>query len=69
MDLETEAGKQFVHDWGSEQGKVVLNWRWAPKVIELGRALLASEDWGGFRVMPDSDGGIVDFEQSVYAAL
>ncbi|KZT02632.1 uncharacterized protein LAESUDRAFT_762531 [Laetiporus sulphureus 93-53] len=69
VDVETEAGKQFVHDWGSEPGKAVLNWRWAAKAIELGRAPLSSEDWGGFRLKRGSDGGVVDFEQSVHAVL
>ncbi|CCL99016.1 uncharacterized protein FIBRA_01025 [Fibroporia radiculosa] len=48
VDMETEAGKQFVTDWGSE--KVILNWQWARKSIDIGRALLAEDDWGGYRI-------------------
>lgn len=53
VDLETDAGKQFVNDWGFESGKVVLDWQWARQCIDRGRALLVDDDWGGFCVNID----------------
>ncbi|KZT72822.1 hypothetical protein DAEQUDRAFT_722438 [Daedalea quercina L-15889] len=64
VDLETEAGKQFVDDWSTEPGKVVLRWQWARLSNEAGRALLANDNWGGMRqpAAHNGHGAIVDIE-------
>ncbi|KAI0361517.1 hypothetical protein OH77DRAFT_1417783 [Trametes cingulata] len=48
VDPQTTSGGQFVQDWSSEPGKVVLDVRWVQESIKRGRAFLAHDGWGGF---------------------
>ncbi|KAH9937016.1 uncharacterized protein B0H18DRAFT_968781 [Fomitopsis serialis] len=67
VDMETNAGKQFVNDWGAEPGKVVLRWEWVHKSTQAGKALLVKDNWGGCRQLPRTNGhvALVDHQQSV----
>ena len=48
VDPGTNEGRQFVRDWGVDQGKVVLNYVWAYHCMDAGRALLENDNYGGF---------------------
>jgi hypothetical protein len=46
VDSTTDAGTQFIRDWGTDPAKFVLEYPWARKSIEAGRALLQNDNWG-----------------------
>ncbi|KAI8990522.1 hypothetical protein BD414DRAFT_483911 [Trametes punicea] len=58
VDPETASGTQFVQEWGSEPGKVVLDVSWVQESLERGKALLADENWGGFSTTPNTSGSV-----------
>lgn len=58
VDPESDAGKQFVEDWCSEPGKVVLHHDWVTRSIEEGRALLGHDEWGGMRLSTGLNGHV-----------
>jgi len=39
-----------VHDWRADSHKTVLDYEWIQACLQTRRALLESDDWGGFRV-------------------
>ena len=53
VDPATKPGRQFIRDWGQDVNKVVLEYIWARKSIEAGRALLLHDDWGGCKALDD----------------
>ncbi|KAI0307981.1 hypothetical protein B0F90DRAFT_1679023 [Multifurca ochricompacta] len=54
INPETESGRKFVHDWSTDPHKTVLNYGWIQACLRTGRALLETEEWGGFRVLHTS---------------
>ena len=55
VNPETESGRKIVHDWTADPHKTILDYGWIQACIRSGRALLESEEWGGFRVLHTSD--------------
>lgn len=51
INPETETGRKIVHDWREDAHKLVLDYGWIQASLRTGRALLESDDWGGFRVL------------------
>jgi hypothetical protein len=53
VDSSTKPGRQFIRDWGQDNNKAVLEFGWARKSIEAGRALLQADNWGGCKAIDD----------------
>ncbi|KAK0506369.1 hypothetical protein EDD18DRAFT_28959 [Armillaria luteobubalina] len=43
---QSDTGRQFIRDWGTDPGKVVLNHLWVQKCSAAGKVLGADENWG-----------------------
>lgn len=43
---QSDTGRQFIRDWGTDAGKVVLNHLWVQKCSAAGRVLGADDNWG-----------------------
>lgn len=67
VDPGTNEGRQFVRDWSLDPGKVILDYVWAYRSIEAGRALLENDNWGGLGGLDGSpiDGGDIEDEDKL----
>ncbi|KAK0478212.1 hypothetical protein IW261DRAFT_210716 [Armillaria novae-zelandiae] len=43
---QSDTGRQFIRDWGTDPGKVVLNHLWVQKCSAAGKVLGPDENWG-----------------------
>ncbi|KAK0456748.1 hypothetical protein EV421DRAFT_1922541 [Armillaria borealis] len=43
---QSDTGRQFIRDWGTDAGKIVLNHLWVQKCSAAGRVLGADDNWG-----------------------
>ncbi|KZT30653.1 hypothetical protein NEOLEDRAFT_1144236 [Neolentinus lepideus HHB14362 ss-1] len=59
VDSSTLEGVQFVREWNSDPGKVVLESTWAGKCVRAGRLLWAADNWGGCACILSGDGQTV----------
>lgn len=55
VDANTDPGRQFIRDWGTDPIKVVLEYTWVNKSVEAGRALLYNDIWGGCIALDDGE--------------
>lgn len=46
VDSRSRQGRQFIRDWGLDEDKMVLEYTWAKKSNEAGKALLEADSWG-----------------------
>ncbi|KAF8640628.1 hypothetical protein AX17_000288 [Amanita inopinata Kibby_2008] len=46
VDPRSTEGRRFVHDWGSDIDKVVLDYAWVSKCLAAGKALKEEDQWG-----------------------
>ncbi|KDR84926.1 hypothetical protein GALMADRAFT_233396 [Galerina marginata CBS 339.88] len=53
----TDAGMSFVRDWGSVEGKVILDCSWPKICVDAGRALLEDDHWAACRLQHEGDAG------------
>jgi len=53
VDSTTDAGLQFIRDWGNDVAKTVLEYHWANRSLDAGRPLLESDDFGVCRTHDD----------------
>jgi hypothetical protein len=53
VDSTTDAGRQFIRDWGNDKTKVVLEYYWANRSLDAGKPLLENDDFGGCRTYDD----------------
>lgn len=67
VDPGTNEGRQFVRDWSLDPGKVILDYVWAYRSLEAGRALLENDNWGGLGGLDGSpiDGGDIEDEDKL----
>lgn len=68
VDSTTESGKRLIRTWGHDASKVVLERTWARASVDVGRPLLAADNWGGAMTIDDGqpvkiDGVIVDEDE------
>jgi hypothetical protein len=47
VDSSTDAGRQFIRDWGHDAAKTVLEYHWANRSLSAGKPLMESDDFGG----------------------
>jgi hypothetical protein len=55
VNPETVSGRKIVHEWTADPHKTILDYGWIQACIRNGRALLESEEWGGFHVLHTND--------------
>ena len=50
VDPETTGGRELVQSWALEAEKVVVSLPWLYKSVKRGKAFVANENWGGYRI-------------------
>ncbi|KII89031.1 hypothetical protein PLICRDRAFT_175274 [Plicaturopsis crispa FD-325 SS-3] len=53
VDSSSDAGLQFIREWGTDPNKTVLEYTWARRSVDEGRPLLAGDEWGGCMARDD----------------
>ena len=74
VNSSTESGKRLIRTWGRDASKVVLEYTWVRASIDVGRPLLAGDNWGGVMAIDDGkpvtiDGVVVDEDEIEVEAL
>ncbi|KAK0208068.1 hypothetical protein DFS33DRAFT_1410344 [Desarmillaria ectypa] len=50
---QSDTGRQFIRDWGTDAGKVVLNHQWVQQCSTAGKLLGADDNWGNCTTQDD----------------
>lgn len=53
VDSRSRQGRQFIREWGQDEDKVVLEYTWAKRCNEAGKALLEGDNWGDCLTVDD----------------
>ncbi|KAG6912010.1 hypothetical protein DXG01_000258 [Tephrocybe rancida] len=53
VDASSDAGRQFIRDWGNDTDKVVLQHTWVGACFAASKALNQDDDWGGYTAVDD----------------
>ena len=52
---KTAGGKELIRAWETEEDKLFLSLDWLFESVKRGKAYLADENWGGFRILGSDD--------------
>lgn len=62
---DEESGQRLIRDWALDPTKRVLDFRWARRSVDEGRALKEADNWGGYLLDPSMGAREVDDDDVV----
>ncbi|KAG6814081.1 hypothetical protein H0H92_003128 [Tricholoma furcatifolium] len=63
VDDNSDAGREFIREWGNDNDKVILKHTWVAACITASRPLGKDEEWGGFLAKDD---GLPIVKEEIY---